>query len=148
GVRGFNSANRCGPTNLLAGALLQGGDVAARFIEKSAASAGGHLVEGQKQDLKDIASRIRSRTATYDDLAYAGELLYRSANRRMTLGQWLNENPVPPRLTAAQATQLGTLLAKGDRVTAAELRQISALMSISLDWEVNVSFVEEPGMGG
>jgi hypothetical protein len=146
GVRGRYSSDRCGPTNLLAGALLQGTDVAAKYIEKSAANSGGFIAGGEKQEMLDIAGKIRSHTATFDDLSRVGDLLYRAANRRNSLDEWRHDNPGPwPLLNATQTTQLNTLLGKSPNYTPGELKQLSDLLSIAMDHEVNVTTVNEFG---
>jgi hypothetical protein len=147
GVRGANSSSRCGPTNLLAGALLQGTDVAAKYLEKAASNAGGHLVDGQKRELVEIAGRIRNHSATFDDLSRASDLLYRAANTRMSLGQWRSENPTTPLLNETQRAQLDALLAKDPNFSPNDLKQLSALLSAALDFEVSVAIVDEPPTG-
>jgi hypothetical protein len=70
----------CGPSNLLGAKLLSGGpDAAASFLQ-AAAFGPGKLGAAERTELAAIGQRVRDRTATFEDLNHAQELLYRSVN--------------------------------------------------------------------
>src|SRR5262249_11876568 len=71
---------------------------------------------------------------------------YRAANRRNSLDEWRHDNPGPwTLLNATQTTQLNTLLNKSPNYTPNELKQLSNLLSIAMDREVDVTTVDELG---
>jgi hypothetical protein len=147
GSDGVDSINRCGPANLLAGALLQGPDAAASLLEKTSATAGNFLTREERRELKALAGQIRDRSASFEDMSLAQDLLYRASNRRMTLQQWVGENPNPANLNSAQKTELAALLSQTTAYTPKDLGRLSALISKSLGREVTARFVDEPLLG-
>lgn len=83
-----SSSDRCGPTNLIAGALLQGSEKAAQLIEKQARAP---LSQTEQTELRKIAKDVREKTATFEQLSSAGDLMYKLTDTRMRLGAVMTE---------------------------------------------------------
>jgi peptidoglycan hydrolase-like protein with peptidoglycan-binding domain len=147
GVRGTHSGERCGPTSLLAGALLQGADVAAGVLDKTAAGAGQRLVDGEKRELQKIAERLRGHTATFDDLSRAGDLLYRAAKTRTTMQYALQNTPALAELGSAKVARMNELAALGTALTEPQRRELSGLLSRAMERDVDVRIVDGPHGG-
>ncbi|MEW5851578.1 MAG: hypothetical protein AB2A00_22500 [Myxococcota bacterium] len=102
-----NSQYRCGPSNLLGAALMNGPDATARFLERSADSADAtRLPAASQQELRDIAGRVRNRTATYEDLSRAQGLLYQAGNTRSSLQLAVEQQLDSRRLNASERREL------------------------------------------
>jgi hypothetical protein len=151
---GGNASDRCGPTNVLAGALLQGPSVAAKFLESEAGHAGSKLGADQKKGLNDIAARLRAHTATYEDLSMAQNLLYQSADTRIGLGQALDraqamadKGEAGDPLSTKDFNRLKTLYAKVPDLSAPELKEMGQLLTKALDREVTVKIEPDPRTG-
>jgi hypothetical protein len=101
-----NSAYRCGPSNVLAASLMNGPASGARLLDRVATGADGRqLTDGQRQELRGIAGRVRGRTATFEDLSRAQSLLYRAGNTESTAAGLANTLAGSQRLTASQRGQ-------------------------------------------
>lgn len=74
----------CAAANLLGAALLTGGPDAAAAMLKRVASGSTQLTAAETTELNGIAERIQGKTATFEDLNKAQQLLYRSANIETT----------------------------------------------------------------
>jgi hypothetical protein len=130
-----NARNRCGPTNLLVAALLQGPDAAAKFLDQMAAN-GRNLTKAEKADLKALADQVRNKNASYEDLSLAMDYAYRAGDRRMGIDQWVstfpslgNTPPTHPGLSNTEVTRLLTLALKQGNAKPAELQELSRLVS-------------------
>lgn len=86
GRNNAQSEAACGAANLLGITLLnEGPGGAATMLEKVADRPYGKLTDGEKTELKGLASKLKNQTATFEDLNRAQVLLYRSANDSGTI---------------------------------------------------------------
>ena len=138
--------DRCGPTNLLAGALLQGQAKAAAFLDKQATSP--NLNPEQKSQLKEIAKAIGHGTASYDQLNKAGDLLYRAANTRTTLGEVVGEYFDRSKLEHGEAQALNQLAAKSPNLNPAEMKQAADLLKKATDGKLELTSGPDPRGNG
>lgn len=74
----------CSAANLLGAALLTGGPDAAAAMIKRVTAGATQLNAAETTELNGIADRIKNKTATFEDLNKAQQLLYRSANTEAT----------------------------------------------------------------
>lgn len=72
-----NSSIRCGPASLLGATVMQGREATARLAERLATGEGAN---GER--FRAIASRVRSSTATFEDLGALQDEMYARGNRR------------------------------------------------------------------
>jgi hypothetical protein len=77
----------CVGCDMLAGAIIHGPEVAARYLEKIASFGNDFLADEHVEMLKAIAGRIRSGTATFEDLASAQDITFRAIDREMVDNQ-------------------------------------------------------------
>jgi len=147
GAASLTSETRCGPSTLLAGALLHGPDVAAKYIDTVAEKSGKLLTAYDRKAMHEIADRVRHRSATLGDLSDAQNMLFLAQNRRRFVGEWRSANPAPSYLSAAQNAQLGLLIAKEPNYSAQELSQLSALLSKATDLTVQAKVIEDASGG-
>lgn len=68
---------------LLAGAIIRGPEVTARYLEKIASYGKGFLTDQHVDRLKAIAAKIRSGRATFEDLGDAQDITFRAIDREM-----------------------------------------------------------------
>lgn len=135
-----SSDARCGPTNLLAVAMLNDGqEGAAQLLERSLAKMGGRLELEDAKELKRIASAVRKGTATFEDLSRAQGLLYTASNTRAWLGDALTDARSSELLDGRQLARLAALEAKSPNLNPAELRALSELLTTGLDRPVTVT---------
>lgn len=146
GADAISGSARCGPTNLLATALLQGGPAAAaKLLEKTAASAGPYLERGDARELKALAEKVKKQTATFEDLSKAQGLMYSAANRETWFGEALTQAKQDGGLEGAQVARLETLAGKAPGLSAADKRELGELLSLGLDRDVTVDVVTAKG---
>lgn len=113
---GGNSSYRCGPSSLLGSTLMAGPDHAAKFLTNVANHPDNKLLtSAQKQELRDIAQRIKDKKATYEDLGRAQDLLYRAGN---------NETSVDAAVAEALTTRGGV-----KNLNPTEKRELTALQN-------------------
>ena len=142
-----NSDLRCGPTNLLAAALLQGGPSGAAKLVKSIADRSGNtLLPDEKNELKTIAARIKNHTATFDDLSRAQNLMYAVTNTRLGLNEALSTMSVET-LSAAKQRELDGIGAKVPNLSSSEAKRMGELLSERFATDVKV-VVDTDGPGG
>lgn len=70
----------CGPSNLLGAKMLSGGPVEAGKFLLTVAHGPGKLDTASRVELAAIGQRVLDKTATFEDLNKAQELLYRAVN--------------------------------------------------------------------
>ena len=153
-VDDVNARNRCGPANLLAAALLNGPEAAAKFLDNVAKKDAAFLTADERADLKSIAGQLRSGGVSYEDLSLAMDLVYRAGDRRVGIGQWLTLAPtlgqtppsLPP-LSGAQAQRLHDLILKQDAVSPTELREMSQLISKATGMPMTATLVDDYSVG-
>jgi hypothetical protein len=154
GIDDVNARNRCGPANLLAAALLNGPEAAARLLDNIATKDKVFLTAEERADLKSIAGQLRSGNVGYEDLSLAMDHIYRAADRRVGIGQWLQHAPglgqtppsLPP-LSGKEAQRLVDLIVKQDGVSAAELREMSQLITKATGMPMTAALVDDYTVG-
>jgi len=151
-VNGANFDHRCGAANLLASALLQGPDAAARFLDNVAAKSTSNLKPDERRELKTLADQLRQRSMSFDDLSLVQELLYRAGMHYIPAGQLLlrhpalqTNSPVVPGLSGADATKLQQLIFKNTQMNAADLQTLSRLASTAMGVQVRATVDREHG---
>lgn len=118
--------DRCGPTNLLAASLLQGKDKAAAFLAAEAKSP--NLSDAEKKQLSDIATAVKTGTASYDQLNAATALLYKSGNTRLTLNEVGASNDFNvSNLNQDELSKYRSLKNKAPALRPNEVKELSAL---------------------
>ncbi|HSW22495.1 MAG TPA: peptidoglycan-binding domain-containing protein [Burkholderiaceae bacterium] len=146
---GPNAWVRCGPSSLLAGALLRGKDAAAQLLDKVADNRRGQLTDVERRVLHTIADKLRSGDATFPELSLAQDLLYRAASTRASVGDWRSQfTSSVPNLAPDKAARLDELLRNPRAPTPAQLREMSQLISTSMGRKVTAGVVDEPLLGG
>ena len=145
---GPNAWVRCGPSSLLAGALLRGKDAAAQLLDKVADNRRGQLTDVERRVLHTIADKLRSGDATFPELSLAQDLLYRAGSTRASVGDWRSQFASVPNLAPDKAARLDVLLHNPRAPTPAQLREVSQLISTSMGRKVTAEFVDEPLLGG
>jgi hypothetical protein len=151
-VDGANFDHRCGAANLLASALLQGPDAAARFLDNVAASKASNLKPDERRELKTLAGQLRQRSMSFNDLSLAQDLLYRAGMHYIPAGQLLLQHlalqtgtPAVAGLSGADAAKLQQLILKNTSVNAVELQTLSRLASTAMGTPVRASIDREHG---
>ena len=145
---GPNAWVRCGPSSLLAGALLRGKDAAAQLLDKVADNRRGQLTDVERRVLHGIAGNLRSGGATFNELSLAQDLLYRAGSTRASVGDWRSQFAAVPHLAPDKAARLDELLRNPKAPTPAQLREMSQLISTSMGRKVTAEVVDEPLLGG
>jgi hypothetical protein len=148
GVTGPNAEVRCGPSNLLAAALLRGREPAAQLLDRVANGAKSRLTQEEVHVLHGIAASLRSGNVSFQDLSLAQEALYHAGSTRAAAWEWRSQVDAIPNLPADKAARLDAILHKSGTPTAAELREFSQLASASLQRRVTADWVDEPLLGG
>jgi hypothetical protein len=106
----------CSASNLIGAALLSGGpEKAAALLDRVAKDGSLNLGPAEQRQLSDIASKIRDRTATFEDMNLAQELVYRAGN------------------TTASATSLAEQAQSSRNLNAREKREVSVLANDGSD---------------
>lgn len=110
------SSAACSASNLIGAALLSGGpEKAAALLDRVAKDGSLNLGPEEQKQLSGIASKIRDRTATFEDMNLAQELVYRGGN------------------TTASATSLGEQAQSSKGLNAKEKREVSVLATDGSD---------------
>jgi hypothetical protein len=96
------SSAACSASNLIGAALLSGGpEKAAALLERVAKDGSLNLGPAEQKQLNTIASKIRDRTATFEDMNLAQELVYRGGNTQASamdlMEQALNSGKLKPK---------------------------------------------------
>ena len=110
------NGQRCGGANILAPAIMNGPDATATTL-RNVASNPSNLTAAQRQQLRDISSRVDNRTASFEDLSTAQHLMFRAGNTRTTMNNALSEVQ-DSRLTQAERTELRRLSNNNVRINA------------------------------
>ena len=122
-----NSRDACGPSNLLGIALMSGPEGGAKFLENVAKNASpAQLSTDDKGNLNSIAGKLRSGTATREDLATAQGILYRAGNTHRGPDEAVAE--ALPRLAGADKAEL-TALNNKPTWSDADARRIGELIT-------------------
>lgn len=110
------SSAACSASNLLGAALLSGGpEKAAALLERVAKDGSLNLGPAEQKQLSGIAGKLRDRTATFEDMNLAQELVYRAGN------------------TVASAVDLSDQAQSSKKLTAKEKREVSVLANDGSD---------------
>ncbi len=88
GLAGAESGpSRCGPANVLAGAIMNGPESTANVLDRAADAKGNTLEVLERARLKQISADVKGGKATFEQLNEAQNLLYRSTRNTMSLRQ-------------------------------------------------------------
>jgi len=127
GSTGDDTTYKCGPTNLLASALLQGKEVGAKYL--AAAAKSSNLTPDQRQQLAQISDNVKAGKSSFTELSTAQDLLYRVANTRMGVNEVIdNINQLNPRINVLDRSTLDEFLSKTTH-TPEELEKASNVLS-------------------
>lgn len=105
-----NGDDRCGPTNLLAIAMLGGKASAVKFLETQANTL--KLSPSEKAELKQIAADLKAGNGSYESLTQAQNLLYKGGNTRADMGDMYALAEKSPRTDANDMAKLRAVLDK------------------------------------
>lgn len=147
GGRG-NSVYRCGPSNMLAQAVMNGPDATARFLRRTAEQTpDSRLSAAEKTELRGIADAVQNRTATFEQLSRAQGLLYQAGNSRTDVVDACNQAVRTGRLSAAERRQVDgfrTSLQNGGSMTTQDGATLSRLLTKAFGQQVTVRGYDDP----
>lgn len=124
-----NSRERCGPSNLLGAALMQGPEAAAKYLTNVAdAPKNNRLSADEKKELKEIAGRIENKTATFEDLGRAQDLTYKAGNRVREVQSTAAEALASGKLTSPEKAELTRLL--NSQATPDNMKRMGELLTL------------------
>lgn len=84
---GESSGNTCAASSMLSATLMASPERAARFLENVATNPETKkLTDSERQELQKIASAVRNKTASWEDLSKAQDLLFRASNTHGDMG--------------------------------------------------------------
>lgn len=108
------SSAACSAANMLGAALLSGGpDKAAALLDRVAKDGSLHLGPEEQKQLGGIASKIRDRTATFEDLNRAQELVYRAGNTTASALDLSNQAQSSNKLSPKEKSEVDKLARNG-----------------------------------
>lgn len=140
-----NSRERCGPSNLLGAALMQGPESAAKYLTNVAdAPKNNRLSDAEKKELKEIAGRIENKTATFEDLGRAQDLTYKSGNRVRDVQSTAQEALDSGKLTSPEKDELNRLL--NSPATPENMRRMGELLTLGTGHPTRI--VSDPDFPG
>lgn len=148
GGSGGNSLYRCAPANLLGQAIMNGPGATSQLLRNVAQSTpNGRLGDAERRELRDIATAVEGRTATFEQLSRAQGLLYKAGNSRTDAPGALRQAIASGRLNAAErreAQQFITRLDNNDAISTRDGERMSALLSKAFGQEVRVRGYDDP----
>lgn len=148
GGSGGNSLYRCAPANLLGQAVMNGPAATSQFLRNVAQSTPpGRLTDAERRDLRDIATAVDGRTATFDQLSRAQGLLYKAGNSRTDAPGALRQAIASGRLNAAErreAQAFITRLDNNDAISTRDGERMSTLLTKAFGQEVRVRGYDDP----
>lgn len=121
---GPNAGNTCGPSSMLGSTLMAGPEKAARFLENVGTAHGAKLTSAERTELLAIASRVRNKAASWEDLSRGQALLFKAGN---THG---DGDTLVPALNAAPKNRDGSYA----NLTAADDKELRAMMTQKEAW--------------
>jgi hypothetical protein len=128
------SSAACSASNLLGAALLSGGpDKAAALLERVAKDGRLNLGPEEQKQLSGIASKIRGRTATFEDLNLAQELVYRAGNTTASATDLAGQAQGSTKLSPKEKSQVRVLAGDGS-----DEPKLEKLLSKALGREVHL----------
>ena len=148
GGSGGNSLYRCAPANLLGQAIMNGPGVTSQLLRNVAQSTpNGRLGDAERRELRDIATAVEGRTATFEQLSRAQGLLYKAGNSRTDAPGALRQAIASGRLNAAErreAQQFVTRLDNNDAISTRDGERMSALLTKAFGQDVRVRGYDDP----
>ena len=148
---GQNAGNTCGPSSMLASTLMGSPEKAARFLENVAKNAPpGTIVEKDRADLNDIANRIRNKSASFEDLAKAQQLMFTAAHTHGDLKtivialetQGMERNKDFKNLDVKQGEELHQILEKDGPLSDADAKRLQELASRATGLSIKMEKVD------
>ena len=122
----------CSASNLIGAALLSGGpDKAAALLDRVAKDGSLNLGPEEKKQLSGIASKIRDRTATFEDMNLAQELVYRGGNTKASAMDLMEQALSSNKLKPNEKKQMAVLAKDGS-----DPKKLEQLLSKGLGREV------------
>jgi hypothetical protein len=115
------------------GAALRGPDKAAALLDRVAKDGNLNLGPEEKQKLSGIASKIRDRTATFEDLNRAQELVYRAGNNTASAFDLALQAQASRKLSPREKKDVAELARNG-----LDEAKLERLLSKALDREVQL----------
>jgi hypothetical protein len=135
GRRHAQSEAACSASNLIGAALLSGGpEKAAALLDRVAKDGSLNLGPAEQRQLSDIASKIRGRTATFEDMNLAQELVYRAGNTTASATSLAEQAQGSRHLNAREKREVSVLAADGSDVP-----KLERLLSKALGREVRLN---------
>jgi hypothetical protein len=128
------SSAACSASNLIGAALLSGGpDKAAALLERVSKDGSLNLGPAEQKQLGAIASKIRDRTASFDDMNAAQELVYRAGNTQASAVDLAMEAQGSNKLSPKEKTLVSVLAGDGS-----DEKKLEQLLSKALGREVQL----------
>lgn len=127
-----SGSSRCGPSNILAGAIMNGPDATAKMLTNAATNAGNQLGAADRARLKDIAGHVKSGATSFEELSEAQGLLYRAGNTGMELREAIERaGPGIAKLPKADQARFNALNSKleHDGLEKPEVDELGGLIS-------------------
>ncbi len=128
------SSAACSASNLIGAALLSGGpDKAAALLDRVAKDGSLNLGPEEQRQLSGIASKIRDRTATFEDMNLAQELVYRAGNTVASATDLAEKAQSSRRLSPREKAEVEVLANDGSNEP-----RLERLLSKAFDREVQL----------
>lgn len=128
------SSAACSASNLIGAALLSGGpDKAAALLERVAKDGRLNLGPEEQKQLSGIASKLRGRTATFEDMNRAQELVYRAGNTTASATDLAEQAQSSKKLTPKEKSLVSVLAGDGS-----DEPRLEKLLSKALGREVHL----------
>lgn len=125
----------CSASNLIGAALLSGGpEKAAALLERVAKDGSLNLGPEEQKQLSGIASKIRDRTATFEDMNLAQELVYRAGNTTASALDLADQAQNSNKLNANEKKLMSVLAKDGS-----DPQKLEKLLSKALGREVRLN---------
>ncbi|HVG62964.1 MAG TPA: hypothetical protein VNA24_30650 [Hyalangium sp.] len=128
------SGAACSAANLIGAALLSGGpDKAAALLDRVSKDGSLNLGPAEQKQLNDIAGKIRNRTATFEDMNLAQELVYRAGNTKASAMDLMEQALSSNKLSPSEKKQMSILAKDGS-----DPQKLEKLLSKGLGREVHL----------
>jgi hypothetical protein len=125
----------CSASNMIGAALLSGGpEKAAALLDRVAKDGSLNLGPEEQKQLSGIASKIRDRTATFDDMNLAQELVYRAGNTTASALDLADQAQSSNKLNANEKKLMSVLAKDGS-----DPQKLERLLSKALGREVRLN---------
>lgn len=138
----------CSAANLLGAAFLSGGpDAAAGVVKSVAGNASNKLSADERKELGEIGKKISDKTATFEDLNRAQQLMYRSANTYATASDLVDQAMSGTRLNDGEKADLEDKMKFYDH-SPAQTQAINRLLTKAFGTPTDISTITDLEKGG